>query len=82
VTAAAVFGSAGLAVFIFALGACAESLLSPADHGATNTEMAEQVACVRDHSGDAAAMTACRASVRAHWDRYWAEELEGGKDEP
>ena len=73
---------AGLALVFCGLGACAESLLTPADHGATNTEMAEQVACVRDHSGDAAAMTACRTAVRAHWDRYWTEELDGGKDGP
>ena len=74
--AAAVLGV--VAVLAFGAGACGESLMTPADQGATNTEFVEQVTCVRDHSGDQAAIAACRAAVRARWDSYWVKELEGG----
>jgi len=64
---------------VCALSACGGSKLTPQDDAKVSAETAMGTLCVTDNKGDAGAIDACRAHVRAYWDAYWASYFDGGK---
>jgi hypothetical protein len=63
-----------------ALCACGGGI-TPADTALVAVETEQQRECVDAFlDAGADAQNACRATVRAEWDRYWARKFDGGAE--